>query len=94
MRAGLEGVWNRCDHIPAAGHPAGSLGTKRIAWVETGGFHIDCDGYCETDGRTLRLLSGVAARPEKGRRANAEFPELGTTAADPEITGSFYIYKI
>lgn len=93
MRAGLEGVWSRSDINTASDHPAGSLGTKRIAWVETGGFHIDCDGYCETDGCTLRLLSGVAARPEKGRKANAEFPELGTTVSDPEIKGSFYIYK-
>ena len=94
MRAGLEGVWTRNDFAaPATDNPAGSLGTKRIAWVETNGMHIDCDGYCETDGNTLRLLSGVAARPEKGRPANHEYPELGTTAADPAMNGSFYIYK-
>lgn len=93
--AGLEGIWRLRDTKNAdPKNPAGEMGTKRTSWIETCGYHIDHNGYCETDGNTIRLLTGVAARPEKGRRANAEFPELGTTANDPEIKGTFYIYKL
>lgn len=91
LRAAVDGVWTMKDNTNPG--IAGSLGTKRTAWVETCGYHIAHDGYVETDGKTLRLLIGVAARPEKGRRANHEFPEYGSSASDPAYSGSFFLYK-
>lgn len=96
FRAGLEGVWSYSDGLGAGGGYPGDnvFGTKRMSWVETNGYHIDHDGYLEIEGKTVRLLMGVAARPEKGRRADSSFPSLGTEEADPAFSGHFIIRGI
>ncbi len=91
-RAAIDGVWNVKDAAEAT--PGSSIGSKRTRWIETSGYHIDNDGYVEAEGATLRILKGIAARPEKGRRANDEFPDYGSTAADPAISGFFIIRQL
>lgn len=81
--APILGVWGG-----AAGTPD-VVGTKRMRWVErtgnAGGFRTLSDGYLEHDSSTphsMRILTGVLSRPEKGRKADDSFPQLRSDAGE------------
>ncbi|WP_277558475.1 glycoside hydrolase family 2 TIM barrel-domain containing protein [Ereboglobus sp. PH5-10] len=89
--APILGVWG------GAAGSADVAGTKAMRWLERtgamGGFRISNVGYFEHDTSapdTVRILSGVAARPEKGRKADDDFPQLATGAGKP-LVGSLKI---
>lgn len=84
--APILGVWG------GAAGSADVTGTKAMRWVERvglpGGFRVSCDGYLENDSSSptsMRVLSGVLSRPEKGRKADETFPLLKTDTGEPFI---------
>ena len=51
-------------------------GTRRMQWVEADGMRLWCDGYLDRDSqddKTIRLLSHVLGRSEKGRLNYPEY---------------------
>ncbi|WP_084442014.1 glycoside hydrolase family 2 TIM barrel-domain containing protein [Termitidicoccus mucosus] len=84
--APILGVW-----AGAAGS-ADIAGTKAMRWLERtgagGGFRILNVGYFEHDASapdTLRILSGVLGRPEKGRKPDDSVPQLATGSGEPFV---------
>ncbi|NDW11482.1 glycoside hydrolase family 2 [Bacteroides sp. 214] len=87
--AAILGVW---------GGVAGTtetIGTKVTRWIERSGsagkLHITNIGYMEhsaANPEVISILSGVAARPEKGRKADDSFPRLLT---DELFVGGFTV---
>ncbi len=84
--APVLGVW---------GGKAGSTdvaGIKETRWIDCGtpdcGFRILHNGYMEPDASapdTIRILSHVFARPEKGRQDNSLYPTLETNTESPFV---------
>lgn len=88
--APILGLW-----VGAAGGPD-VVGTKATRWIDrsgpTGGFRVTSTGYLQTtaDPDTVLVLSGILARPEKGRKADESIPQL-ETAGDQPFVGSLRI---
>ena len=86
-RSQLMGVWG--------GALSELSGTKTVRRVDvgypTGSLEFEYDGYLWLPGgnsREISLLSGVFARPEKGRQAGSEYPMLRTDTGKP-LAGGF-----
>ena len=79
------------------GRSTETTGIKATRWIERTGaigcLRIASIGYMEHNAsrpETMYILSGVFARPEKGRKAEESVPQLSTDTGKPFV-GEFSI---